>query len=202
MLSGTCIKASDLFPPSILLKQIVAYDTGFAALTADGSVYTWGDERYSACLGRDATENATEPGLVTDLVDLPTGPIIKLAAGGYVLAALTEGQDLYIWGHGGRAAAAGLSGLKVTDVPTPVVVEDHDIVDVAVGEGHLIALAATGEVYVIGSNSNGQLGLGVDAKGVDAWTRVTIGGLEGKQIVAVAAGPKNSFLVIRKANSQ
>lgn len=202
--SVPCVHASQLFPHSTLLKQIVAYDTGFAALTEEGHVYTWGDERYSACLGRDLTDSATgtAPGLVSDLVDLPTGPITRVAAGGYILAALTAGKDLYIWGHAGRAAAAGLSRLEVTDVPTPVVIEDHDIVDVAVGEGHMIILTATGEVYAIGSNSNGQLGLGVDVKGVDSWTRVIVGGLqELKGVVGVAAGPTNSFLIVHGPNS-
>lgn len=34
------------------VRQLLAYETGFVALTADGKVYTWGDERYSLCLGR------------------------------------------------------------------------------------------------------------------------------------------------------
>jgi hypothetical protein len=35
--------------------QLLAYETGFVALTPDGQVFTWGDERYAACLGRDPT---------------------------------------------------------------------------------------------------------------------------------------------------
>lgn len=35
--------------------QLVAYETGFVALSDDGHVWTWGDERYSACLGRPVT---------------------------------------------------------------------------------------------------------------------------------------------------
>ena len=37
------------------ISQIVAYETGFAALGSDGRVWTWGDDRYPACLGRDVT---------------------------------------------------------------------------------------------------------------------------------------------------
>ncbi|KAK5661480.1 hypothetical protein OQA88_11384 [Cercophora sp. LCS_1] len=192
---------NELFPPSTVLKQLVAYDAGFAALTADGEVYAWGDERYAACLGRDLTDGvdpASSPGLVTDLLDLPTGPIVKLSAGGYVLAALTAGKDLYVWGHAGRAAVAGLSGLDVTDVPTPVLIEEHDIADMAVGEAHLIVLTMTGEVYVIGSNGNGQLGLGLDVKEAESWTKVSIAGREeGNMIMGVAAGPRNSFLTVQ-----
>ena len=39
-----------------VITQLVAYETGFAALTARGDVVTWGDERYAACLGREVTD--------------------------------------------------------------------------------------------------------------------------------------------------
>lgn len=191
------IRLSQVLPsdsPDII--QLVAYSTGFAALSAQGQVWTWGDERYVACLGRDLEIDATIPGQVTDLSDLPTGPITKLSAGGYVLAALTAGNDLYIWGHGGRAAAAGLAGLEVVDEPMPVVIEDHDIADIAVGEAHLVALTTSGEVFVIGSNSNGQLGLGREVEAVDSWTKVSVE--KQTAFVSVAAGPRSSFLLAKK----
>ena len=34
------------------IKQIAANQTSFTALTSEGQVYTWGDARYEACLGR------------------------------------------------------------------------------------------------------------------------------------------------------
>ncbi|KAK0613765.1 regulator of chromosome condensation 1/beta-lactamase-inhibitor protein II [Immersiella caudata] len=224
------IPLSTLFPPSITstVTQLVSYTTGFAALTCAPSgktqVYTWGDERYAACLARDLTSTfpqtgfqthadavkietdphipveAITPGIVTDLSDLPTGPITKLAAGGYVLAALTAGKDLYMWGHPGRAAASGLGGLGVSDEVIPVVIEDSDVEDVAVGEAHVVVLTTSGEVFVIGSNSNGQLGLG-GAKSAESWTRVAVEKGDG-EIAGVAAGPKNSFLLVRKHDGQ
>ncbi len=39
------------------IARVAAYETGFAALTSDGGhVWTWGDGRYPACLGREVTE--------------------------------------------------------------------------------------------------------------------------------------------------
>ena len=38
------------------IVQLCAYDTGFVALSARGEVWTWGDERYPACLGRETTD--------------------------------------------------------------------------------------------------------------------------------------------------
>lgn len=47
-----------------IFTQIVAYETGFAALATakpdaphDSRVFTWGDERYSASLGREVTKD-------------------------------------------------------------------------------------------------------------------------------------------------
>jgi alpha-tubulin suppressor-like RCC1 family protein len=41
------------------VKQIVAGRTTFTALSTAGEVWTWGDERYQACLGRDIGSNGS-----------------------------------------------------------------------------------------------------------------------------------------------
>ncbi|CAK7244384.1 MAG: hypothetical protein STHCBS139747_005922 [Sporothrix thermara] len=204
------------------LVQIVAYDVGFAALGADGAVWTWGDPRFPECLGRDvALSPAAIPGRVTALDGLPTGLIVKLAGGGYVLAALTKGQDLYCWGaYPGRRSVV-LQGL--TSDPSPVVitavsdtadatddlVEEADIVDVGVGDEHMIVLTARNSVCVIGSNANGQLGLGREwenASGTDvslSWIRVdNLSSGKGSRVTAVYAGPRSSFVVVAEKQGE
>ncbi|KAJ0124947.1 hypothetical protein J7T55_006290 [Diaporthe amygdali] len=183
------------FPQLPPCKQVVAYETGFAALTHTGQVYTLGDERYSACLGRETSpaSPADEPGLVTALQDLPTGPIAKISAGGYILAALTTGNDLYLWGgHPGRKTVPA----DITDEPTPIDIEEKDIVDVTVGETHIIVLTTEGDVFVIGENGNGQLGL--PSKSEESWSRVELGLKDGRGVVGVQAGARNSFLLVHK----
>lgn len=173
---------------------MVAYETGFAALTPDGDVYSWGDERYAACLGREVSEDmpADQPALVTALQDLPTGPIVKIAAGGYMLAALTSGNDLYLWGgHPGRKAILP----DVSDEPMPIDIDGRDVADVAVGDSHLVVLMIDGDIFVIGDNTNGQLGL--PAKSVDTWTRVELDLKDDRRAVGVVAGPKNSFITVQ-----
>ncbi|KAK3321015.1 regulator of chromosome condensation 1/beta-lactamase-inhibitor protein II [Cercophora scortea] len=182
------------FPGFPSVTQLVAYETGFAALSSTGQVWTWGDERYAACLGRDIDDAspAHRPGLVSDLEDLPTGPISKLAAGGYILAALTEGNDLYCWGHPGRSAILE----DLSDRPSPVVIEDNDIADIGIGAGHLLTLTVDGELFVLGDNTNGQLGL-PQVKSTSSWTRVDVGLGVKQSIAGVVAGPRSSFLIIR-----
>lgn len=183
------------FPVLLACTQLVAYETGFMALTSRGNVYTWGDERYGACLGREPSKRspANEPGLVIALQDLPTGPIVKVAAGGYTLAALTGGNDLYMWGgHLGRKDAPA----DLSDEPTPIDISDEDIADVAIGESHVLISTVSGRVLAVGANSNGQLGsLG---KSVDSWTPVGLDLLVDTKVVQIAAGPRNSFVVAER----
>ncbi|KAK7748033.1 hypothetical protein SLS53_001285 [Cytospora paraplurivora] len=171
-------------------------------------VYTWGDERYGACLGRDfssATSSAAadQPGMVTALRDLPTGPIRKVAAGGYVLGALTAGDDLYLWGGGGGGGGGQPGGRKgvladiVGDEPAPVDLDGRDIADVAIGDSHLVVLTTGGEVFVVGDNGNGQLGLH-EHEYAESWARVGLGLQDGRRAVGVAAGPRNSFILVRQ----
>ncbi len=151
---------------------------------------------------------------MTALDDLPTGPIVKIAAGGFLLAALTQGRDLYCWGghHPGRQQRLpALEGL--TGEPAPVIVDlgeaddmvDTDLADVGVGDAHMIVLTADGAVCVTGSNANGQLGLGLDdteaddSDGGSPWVRVTKGlpAEDSEQrVTAVYAGPRSSFIVV------
>ncbi|KAI1846457.1 hypothetical protein JX266_007354 [Neoarthrinium moseri] len=181
--------------PGLRAVQTVAYEAGFAALTAEGQVWTWGDERYGACLGREVTEDspAERPCRVMELDDLPTGKIVKIAAGGYLLMALTEGNDIYAWGgHPGRPAIIE----EVSRSPAPVVVEDNDIADCAVGESHAVLLTVEGDIFAIGVNTNGQLGLPGETR--TSWTKLPFDAEAGLAASAVFCGPRNTFVLARK----
>ncbi|KAI8965037.1 RCC1/BLIP-II [Daldinia sp. FL1419] len=174
--------------------QLVAYETGFVALSHDGHVWTWGDERYGACLGRQVTHSspAEKPGLVEELEDLPTGKIKKISAAGYLVLALTEGCDLYAWG--GRPGQKALLE-ELSSSPIPVIVEESDIIDCGVGESHIIVLSSEGHVYVIGDNGNGQLGLLDDE--ASSWTKVPLQLEAGQVVCGVGAGRSTSFILAK-----
>ncbi|KAK5629445.1 hypothetical protein RRF57_005160 [Xylaria bambusicola] len=182
-----------LFSDMYDVIQIVAYETGFVALSLDGKVWTWGDERYAATLGREVTVSspAESPGLVEDLEDLPSGKIIKVAAAGYTVLALTEGHDLYAWG--GHPAHQPLLE-TLSSSPEPVDVEENDISDFSVGETHIIVLTVKGDVYTIGDNTNGQLGLSL--RKTTKWSKTPLS-FRGEAIVGVKAGPRSSFIVTK-----
>ncbi|CAJ2511601.1 Uu.00g072260.m01.CDS01 [Anthostomella pinea] len=174
-----------------VIVQLEAYETGFVALTEDGRVWTWGDERYAACLGRETHSSPAEtPGVVEELEGLPSGKITRIAAAGYIVLALTEGNDLYAWGGhpGRRAIVEGLS-----ESPMPIVVEECDILDCSVGESHVIVLTTNGDAYLIGDNTNGQLGLPIDK--ATTWMKLSAIQEEGHPVVAVRAGQRSSFIL-------
>lgn len=133
---------------------------------------------------------ANVPGIVNDLLQLPTGKIIKIAAGGHLIMALTEGNDLYIWGgHPGLPAA--LTGL--TMYPTPFT---GDVMDFATGANHAVILTLEGDLFGTGDNRNGQLGLTTISR-LSSWTKLSRAWGPGKSIFAVACGPRSTFLKIR-----
>lgn len=74
-----------------------------------------------------------------------------------------------------------------------------DVVDVALGEAHAIALTLDGLIYVIGENGNGQLGLGKEVERAETWMRVPFLAADGYEIVGVAAGPRASFILTAKS---
>ncbi|KAJ4313817.1 hypothetical protein N0V84_009221 [Fusarium piperis] len=156
---------------------------------------------YTAGREVDEPSPADVPGLVSDLSDIGE-PIKKVVAGGYTLAALTEGGGLYLWGmqspgsQSRHQAFTDLSG-----IPNYVEVDgEKDVQDIALGESHAIALTTDGCVYVVGDNTNGQLGLGSDSKGpVESWLKMTFTPPTDWEIVGVEAGPRSSFIVTAKA---
>jgi alpha-tubulin suppressor-like RCC1 family protein len=138
---------------------------------------------------------ASRPCQVDDLTDLPTGPIKKLSSGGYVTAVLTEGNDLYVWG--GRAGQPKLLE-DLSDSPMSVDIEGVDVLDVAIGDNHILALSADHRLFVVGAGGNGQLGLGPDVKELGDWKEVSLPLKAGQKIVGVHAGYKNSFVLVKE----
>ncbi|RSL70067.1 hypothetical protein CEP54_001975 [Fusarium duplospermum] len=188
------------------VRQIAAYDGGFVILHEDSSVSTMGDPRFGDCLGREVDEAspADVPSLVSDLGDIGE-PIKKVAAGGYTLAALTEGGGLYLWGMQSPGSQSRYQAFTdLSGIPNYVEVDgEKDVQDIALGESHAIALTTDGYVYVVGDNTNGQLGLGNDSKSpVESWLKVPFNTPSGWDIIAVEAGPRSSFIVTAKAKAK
>ncbi|TGO19012.1 hypothetical protein BTUL_0006g00450 [Botrytis tulipae] len=202
----------DFIFPLPHITQLVSNTTTFAVLTQEGNVYTWGDERYPSCLGREPTSSnpASQPTLLTSLISLPTGQIRKLSSSGPLTAALTTGHDLYIWGRTNTPSIipelSDSSSFSSSDDYDPIPLDIHgaDILDFSIGDNHMVVLTTDGELYVIGENGNGQLGLGEGGKErCGEWRLVDLGFEEGstKKCVGVRAGYKCSFALVEDLSS-
>ncbi|CAG9956232.1 unnamed protein product [Clonostachys rosea f. rosea IK726] len=186
------------------VKQVAAFDVGFVILYADGSVATLGDPRYEDCLGRevDDANPADAPCGVSELNNLGE-PVRKVAAGGYMVTALTTSGGLYVWGMGSVGDQNQSRAIPdICGIPNYVEVDgDADIEDVAVGTSHAIVLTGDARLLVIGDNRNGQLGLGMDdAACAQSWTRLHFSSPHLYHPVGVAAGPRSSFVIMSDQN--
>ncbi|PNP48005.1 hypothetical protein THARTR1_10424 [Trichoderma harzianum] len=200
-------------PPA---TQIAAFSTGFVILHSNGTVSTFGDSRFEACLGRDIdppNRPSGTPGPVPDLHEIASAddPVKCVAAGGTAVAALTTSGSVYVWGSSSPSSTAskasgsshrhrrGHAFQQLSGMPNYTDIGDgKDVVDVALGESHAIALTADGLVYVIGENNNGQLGIGKATERAEEWIKVPFNAAEGSKIVGVAAGPRASFILTAK----
>ncbi|KAI0996945.1 hypothetical protein K3495_g11236 [Podosphaera aphanis] len=188
-------KANQSHEPNIpeFISSVVANQTSFTALSSTGQTWTWGDERYPSCLGRNISHKnpATIPDVIEDLESLPTGPIKKISSGGYATAALNQGNDLYVWG--GRPGQPNLIKDLTAD-PNPVDLQGADFLDIAVGNDHMLAITTDQKLFVVGSGSNGQLG--IDSKQLSDWHEVSLNLREGQRLSKVYAGYKTSFILL------
>ncbi|CCT74099.1 uncharacterized protein FFUJ_09878 [Fusarium fujikuroi IMI 58289] len=184
------------------VRQITAYDAGFIILLEDQTVLSCGDPRFRDCLGREVDESrpASEPGVIQDLSDLGE-PIKKIAAAGYTAAALTESGGLYLWGMAPPGSQSRHNVFQdISELPNYFEVDgDKDVQDIGLGESHAIALTTDGCIYIIGDNTNGQVGHGKDVQDpISSWSKIDFTPPEGWAIIAVEAGPRSSFIVTKK----
>ncbi|KAI1055725.1 hypothetical protein LB506_009325, partial [Fusarium annulatum] len=195
-------KSTDSWPCKAAVRQITAYDAGFIILLEDQTVLSCGDPRFRDCLGREVDESrpANEPGVIQDLSDLGE-PIKKIAAAGYTAAALTESGGLYLWGMAPPGSQSRHNVFRdISELPNYFEVDgDKDVQDIGLGESHAIALTTDGCIYIIGDNTNGQVGHGKDAQDpISSWSKIDFTPPEGWAIIAVEAGPRSSFIVTKK----
>ena len=90
------------------------------------------------------------------------------------------------------------------DCAVPTTIEsllEHDIVQIAAGASHSLALTKSGEVYAWGRNDMGQLGSGdsfMDIYSMEDFPRlVDADSLQGKTVVSVAAGKGRSAAITK-----
>ena len=146
--------------------QVCAGDSHTCALRSDGTVFCWGDN-FNGELGVGDNDPRDRP--------TPIGSIrfAKLACWSNVTCAIGLEGALFCWGDNfeGQLGQGDATGSPNRSTPTAVAPQLR-FREVAVGQGHVCAITAGGELYCWGRNTEQQLGTLADQQQVRTPTRV------------------------------
>jgi alpha-tubulin suppressor-like RCC1 family protein len=143
------------------VKMVVAGRGYTAVLKNDGTVWAWG-ENALGMTGDSSTANTLWPVQVQGLSD-----IVEIDAGMDHTLALKSDGTVWAWGDGKENILCNGQGYTSTVfVNVPVKVNDlPKVADIVAADFCSAALGSDGNVYVWGSNGDGQYG-----NGIDLWT--------------------------------
>ncbi|XP_058527674.1 probable E3 ubiquitin-protein ligase HERC4 isoform X7 [Ochotona princeps] len=154
----------------------------------DGTVYTCGCNDLGQ-LGHEKSRKKPE-----QVVALDAQNIVAVACGEAHTLALNDKGQVYAWGLDSDGQLGLLGSEECIRVPRNIKsLSDIQIVQVACGYYHSLALSKASEVFCWGQNKYGQLGLGVDCK--KQTSPQLIKSLLGIPFMQVAAGGAHSFVL-------
>ena len=144
------------------IKLIVSGESHAMAAAGDGSIWTWG-YNGSGQLGRGNTTGSNKP------VKITTGLTLANTLGAGSNHSLAVSPSGFVWGWGtNNNGQLGINSTSSSDSPvqTASVSGWSDIVQVAGGSNHSLALKRDGSIWSWGHNSYGQLGRGDNSQRV------------------------------------
>jgi RCC1 and BTB domain-containing protein len=196
--------ARAVFDGEAVLMVACGYDHTVVA-TEGGSVYTFG-RGYDGGLGHGDEENQLTPKLVS-AAGFHCERIVMVAAGGGHTVALSEAGHVFTWGRG-CFGQLGHNDQKKQLAPRQVKEmrfsssegiggQGDNIVFVAAGDNHTVAVSAVGLLYTWGSGVTGRLGHGdTDHRLVPT----LVGGFRGPgggEVVMAACGAVHTLVVTK-----
>ncbi len=145
----------DKYSPVKIMESVTQVAVGLfhsLAIKTDGSLWAWGQNLYSQ-LGDGTEIDKNSPVKIID------GGVAQVAAGDvHSLAIMTDGS-LWAWGKNDYGQLGNGKAGDSYEQKYPVKVLD-DVVKVAAGSYHTLALKKDGSLWAWGKNSHGQLGQG------------------------------------------
>ncbi len=160
------------------LSDVIGVAGGFwhtVALKSDGTAWTWGSNKYGQLGNGDETDtDSSAPVEVSGLSDA-----IAVAGGYWHTVALKSDGTVWAWGNNFYGQ---LGNGTTTASSTPVQVKNgdgtdlSDVLAIACGYWHTLALRSDGTVWAWGNNTYGQLGTTTTAHSAEP---VQVSGLSG-----------------------
>ncbi|MCL2847031.1 MAG: hypothetical protein FWE38_05080 [Firmicutes bacterium] len=177
------------------LEDIIQVDAGMlfsVALRRDGTVWAWGRNR----MGTAGDPNIEDQARASQVMELSN--IISISAGHEHVLALHRSGRVYAWGRNrngqvGDPTIDPTTG-RIFDIRPPVRVHGlpNDIVAVAGGGFHSLALTRGGHVWAWGRGDRGQLGHGYNV-GTQI-TPVQVANLDRVRTITSASGDSNAVI--------
>jgi cysteine-rich repeat protein len=167
---GNALPVVDL-GTNVMVKDVTVGATHACALVNSGQIKCWGDNRRGELGLGDTVTRGDGPGEMGDalpFVNLGTGEVaVKVVAGGNRTCAELERHAVKCWGDNSSGelgledlVARGTAPDQMGDaLPTVDVGTGREVVDLALGDGHVCVLLDDGTVKCWGVNNDGQLGV-------------------------------------------
>ena len=150
-----CPASKTIANTGLRVVQIAAAQTHSLAVRADGSVLAWGlNANYELGLTTGTIKNAPEA--------IPLlWPVRQVSVGEEHSMLLTEWGEVYTMGSNRNGQLGVRSVLVPTSVPTLVTALTKQVVSITACGQSSFAITSDGSAFAWGSNSMGQLGLGL-----------------------------------------
>jgi alpha-tubulin suppressor-like RCC1 family protein len=152
------------------------------AVTVQGGAKCWGFDNFGVLGNGTATDSLTP----TDVVGLTSG-VASISAGSTHACAVTTSGAALCWGNGANGRL-GNGATTASQTPVNVTGLSSGVASISAGGSHTCARLTTGGARCWGSNSRGQLGIGLTAGatqqrttpqtvgGTWTWTMIKAGG--------------------------
>ena len=182
-------------PHSDAVVRLAAGADHCLALTARGSVYSWGSNSHGQLGNNSNTDNAVPSPVHCPRID---GRVSQIVAGWEHSMAVTLDGALYTWGNSydGHKPVTGHGHSDDVLLPTRVMTLAHQkVVHAACGWDHCLCITSNGAVHAWGSDDFGMLGVDEEVSSdgpVSSPAPVTRGGLAGVKVAAVDGGRKHT----------
>ncbi|ELA08033.1 regulator of chromosome condensation [Moraxella macacae 0408225] len=173
----------------------------------DGKVYAWGRNNLGQVgMGKTTslkdTDHSTRPYLITQAPN----NAVSISFSQNHSALLTKDGKVYTWGDDENGELGrGDSGRtictdKVANCRLTIGAVDglNDVISIASGYAHRLALTKSGEVWAFGSNSQGQLGQNVSVKNSSKPVKVNFNNVNVGKIIQVIASADTSYALDNK----
>lgn len=171
------------------VAQVVAGDYHSLVMTTEGELYAMGSNDYGQLGTGDNTERNTPT-----LIIIPEGKTVaQIMTGGYRSFVVTTDGTLYTMGIFFHEILAHDFDPTARNTPTLLTLPDSkNVAQVAASEAHGLMITTDGMLYVMGWNTDGQLGTG-DYSLKETPTFIDVGG--SKSVAQVAVGYYHSLVI-------